>query len=95
MSMNLNYQSLKIQSTGKKATVPSSDLATLMYYLESVFTVIPFDINPRLKNYSMYYSLSAEEKEQVLLLCALFSPDVMLKLHLFIIAPDLVYPYTN
>ena len=46
--MNLNYQSLKIQSTGKKATVPSSDLATLMYYLKCVFTVIPFDINPRL-----------------------------------------------
>ena len=93
MSMNLKYQSLDIKQIGRKATVPESNLAKLMYYLSCVFSVIQYEQSSRLTDYQRYYLLSKEEEQTVLGLVALFNPKIMTDLSLFIVAPDLVPSY--
>ena len=86
MSLDLNYQSLGVKTTGSSTTVPDNNLAKLMYYLDCVFAVILSDDDTdRYTDYHNYDLLSAEEEQVVLGLVALFNPKIMIKLGLFII----------
>ncbi len=66
-----------IKHIGTTVTVPDNPKAKLMYYLESVASVL--DLNSpnlnRLKNYQNYYSLSEAETDALLALVLLLSPD--------------------
>ncbi len=69
-----------IKDIGTRVTVPDNPKAKLMYYLESVASVL--DINSpnlnRLKNYQNYYSLTEAETDALLALVLLLSPDELL-----------------
>ena len=69
-----------IKKTGTNVTVPGSQTAKLMYYLNCVAHVIQLD-NPnltRLRNFQSYYLLSDEEIDALLALVLLFSPDELI-----------------
>ncbi|OWF49121.1 hypothetical protein KP79_PYT01099 [Mizuhopecten yessoensis] len=79
---------LEVEDISSKATVPNNHRAKLMYYLSSVTTVLDMDDSDsanlrRLCDYSNYSRLSSEETSQLILLCALLSPDVLLNKCIF------------
>ncbi len=69
-----------IKEYGTTVTVPANPKAKLMYYLDSVASVL--DLNSpnlsRLRNHQNYYSLSEAETDALLALVLLFSPDELL-----------------
>ena len=89
-SATLGINSLKIEQIGKKVEVPNNDYARLMYYLESVFTVIQYDDLHKLTDYEHYYNLNATEKKMVIDLAKLFNPLIFIDAKIFIINPNLV-----
>ena len=92
MSINLNYQSLAIKSTGTQVIVPNTRLARLMYYLDCVLNVIQYAQDTKYTDYQNYYLLNREDEEVVKGLCILFNPKIMLDLKLFIYEPNLIPP---
>ena len=94
MSLSLGYQSVDVKLIGSKTEVPESPLAKLMYYLNSVFAVIQYDEGDfeKYSDYHHYYLLSPEDEIKVLLLAGIFKPQIMIKLSLFIVDPNLLKP---
>ena len=93
MSLSLGYQSVDVKLIGSKTEVPETPLAKLMYYLNSVFTVIQYDGDfEKYSDYHHYYLLSPEDEIKVLLLAGIFKPQIMIKLSLFIVDPNLLKP---
>ncbi|OWF42667.1 hypothetical protein KP79_PYT04839 [Mizuhopecten yessoensis] len=74
---------MQVEKTGVSVTVPNNAKARLMYYLNSVCNVLEVgndagsEIN-RLKNYRNYTSLSADETDQLFLMCLMLSPDILI-----------------
>lgn len=86
--MALAYeQELGIKATGVAVSVPSDDIAKLMYYSDCIITCIPsLSANTqgqRLLDYSHYYDLSSQEKDAVVALALLLAPDKLLNKILF------------
>ena len=78
MALVVGRDQLSFEQTGVHASVPSNDVARLMYYLKCVCTVIDCDDDPaicRFTNYNNWSSLSYEEQKVLLVLCYKFSPD--------------------
>ena len=92
MSINLDYNALKVERTGTVVHVPDNDLARLIYYLNCVLVVIQYEKNNKLTDYEHYYYLTSEEEKAVYGLAALFTPKIFIDAGVFILNPDLV-PY--
>ena len=85
MSATLGINHLSVERTGIKAEVPNNNLARLMYYLNSVFTVIQYNDNNDLSDYTHYYYLNQEQKKTVYALAVLFDPKIFLDAKIFIL----------
>ena len=85
MSATLGINHLSVERTGIKAEVPNNNLARLMYYLNSVFTVIQYNDNNDLSDYTHYYYLNQEQKKAVYALAVLFDPKIFLDAKIFIL----------
>ena len=66
-----------LKDTSYQVSVPAHPRAKLMYYLDSVATVLQLDNSnlSRLRQYKQWYSLSTEEETLLLYLVANLSPD--------------------
>ena len=74
----LRRTELSAKITGEPCTIPSSDIARLMYYFDCVCHCIEPDNTStirRLRDYNNYASLSHDEEAQLLDLCLALSPD--------------------
>lgn len=83
MAFALENVRLHVKPTGTTANVPENPRAKLMYYLNCVCSALQLDSSDtrniaRLRNYQNYSSLTEEEKSELLVLCAMLSPDVLL-----------------
>ena len=97
MTAIIGFNELGVQRTTQSVTVPSNPTAKLMYYLDCICCVLPIDENgalSRLRNYSNYYYLSRTEKEELLALCILLRPDILLDKCIFL-APELCIQHNN
>ena len=56
-----------------------------MYYLSCIFTVIQYNENNNLPDYTHYYNLNEEEKKTVLTLAGIFNPKIFLEATIFIL----------
>ncbi|OWF42668.1 hypothetical protein KP79_PYT04838 [Mizuhopecten yessoensis] len=74
---------MQVEKTSVPASIPNNAKARLMYYLNSVCSVLEVgndagsNIN-RLRNCQNYASLSADETDQLFLICLMLSPDVLI-----------------
>ena len=74
------HRQVGLKKTGVSCSIPNNCKAKLMYYLNSVSTVLQLD-NPnlnRLTNYQNYWSLSDEETRTLLVLVLVLSPDELI-----------------
>lgn len=78
-----------IRATGTTTTIPDNPMARLMYYLNSVNTLVDFGIPNDLCDYRYYYNLSFDEENQVLMLAGLLSPDLFINKGIMINEPRL------
>ena len=86
MAAIMRRAEISVKDTTTSCTVPSNDIARLMYYFNCVCSCIEPDNNDtirRLRNYSNYASLSREEEVQLLALCLALSPDKLIGSVLF------------
>lgn len=95
--MYFEKHEIGFEESGRSVTVPSNDVAKLMYYLHCVCTVIDChnDVDmQRLVKYENWYNLSTDEKKQLLVFCYAFSPDVFDN-KVFFHSPSLCRDRTN
>eukprot|EP00477_Mikrocytos_mackini_P003305 GAHX01004153.1.p1 GENE.GAHX01004153.1~~GAHX01004153.1.p1 ORF type:complete len:177 (+),score=20.24 GAHX01004153.1:49-579(+) len=83
MAFAMENVRLHVKATGTSVTVPENPRAKLMYYLSCVCDALQLDSSDtrniaRLKDYQNYFRLTEEEKSELLVLCAVLSPDVLL-----------------
>ena len=83
MALAFGKTELTVKKTGVAATVPDNPKAKLMYYLHSICHALDLDTSDsqnirRLRDYANYRALSDDEVTQLLLLCAMLSPDILL-----------------
>ncbi|XP_069119427.1 uncharacterized protein [Argopecten irradians] len=74
---------MNFRRTGFTVNVPNNPKARLMYYLNSICTVLDIGNEPgtrinRLKYYQNYLSLSENEVNQLISICALLPPDILI-----------------
>ena len=71
-----NRLQVGLEKTGKTASIPNNPKAKLMYYINSICSVIDVDDGSltRLRNYHSY-NLTAGETDQLLVVCALLDPS--------------------
>lgn len=79
---------MQVEKTGVSVTIPDNAKARLMYYLNSMCTVLEVGNEPganisRLTNYQNYSSLSEDETTQLFMICLLISPDVLINKCIF------------
>jgi hypothetical protein len=78
MAVVINRQTIGVTTTGTAVAVPSHPKARLMYYLDSMCTVLSLDQTQhnikRLTDYFYYYLLSEEETAALLELSILLDP---------------------
>lgn len=78
---------LQVEKTGISVTIPSNPKAKLMYYLDCICNVLELGSDAsnlrRLRDYENYYRLTEDETNELLLLCALISPKVLLNKCIF------------
>lgn len=70
-----------LKQTGTSASVPDSPTARLMYYLDCICSVLKLDDDEdisRLRNYNQYSYLSNPDKNLLIHMCYLLSPDTLL-----------------
>lgn len=74
----IQQRHIGFRNTSVPITVPDSDVARLMYYLNCVCQAIEYTDNDidRYRAYRNWSSLSTEEVRVLLVLCLTFSPDV-------------------
>lgn len=80
---------LGIKITGQTAHVPNTPMATLMYYLGCIDSLVDFNIPSKLRDYDNYSQLTYEDENQVLCLAVLLSPDVFIEKSIMINEPRL------
>ncbi|XP_062614410.1 uncharacterized protein LOC134276158 [Saccostrea cucullata] len=71
-----------VKEFGRDVEVAENPTAKLMYYLDSICYVLNIEKTEsnirKLRDYKNYRRLSNDEVDQLILLCVLFSPDVLL-----------------
>ena len=79
-------------------TVPSDPSAKLMYYIDCICTVLPVhEAVPEIskyRQYQKYYLLNQNQKEELIIICALLNPKVLLGKCIFL-APELCINNSN
>lgn len=81
-----NRTQVGLRETSQSANVPNDPKAKLMYYLNSVCSVLKLDDDPdinRLRRYENYYMLSYSDVSVLISLCLLLKPDVLLNKCIF------------
>jgi hypothetical protein len=80
MAAYFQTNELGIKRTGVFTSVPSNNVARLMYYLQCVCTAVECEEDSdiqRFTNYRNWSNLSFDEQKVLLALCYTFSPDVL------------------
>ena len=83
MALAVGNVRLHVKATGTSVQVPANPRAKLMYYVSCVCDALQLDTSDtrniaRLKDYQNYAFLSEDEKKELLVFCAILSPDVLL-----------------
>ena len=89
MQANVGYNRLRIKDDSTKAFVPNNDIARLMYYLQSVFSVLKCNSYSEYTNYNNYYSLSNSDIMELIRLVKIFSPQILIGAKVFVLDEDL------
>ncbi|KAK3085546.1 hypothetical protein FSP39_005147 [Pinctada imbricata] len=70
-----------VKEFGREINVPEHPTAKLMYYLDSICYVLDIDKSEanirKLRDYRRYRALDDSETEELLILCILFTPDIL------------------
>ena len=77
----MNRMRVGLKATGTTVSIPDDPAAKLMYYLNSMCTVLRLDDNEdinRLKDFRNYHLLSHTDRNVLIHLCLLLKPDVLL-----------------
>ena len=80
MAALLQNNEVNIESIGVHVTIPNNNIARLMYYLSCVCTVINCENDAdiqRFISYQNWHRLSNTEKQALVALCYVISPDVL------------------
>lgn len=66
-----------VKAFGRNVTIPNSDIAKVMYYLDCVCTVIDYNDGniQRYRNYSNWANMSDQEDRLIFILALALSPD--------------------
>ena len=74
-----------LKETGTKVVVPNDPRAKLMYYLNSICSVLELDDNPDINRLRRYqnYCLNREDRDLLIQLCILLKPDILLNKCIF------------
>lgn len=66
-----------VKAFGRNVTIPSADIAKIMYYIDCVCTVIDYNDNNirRYRNYSNWANMTDEEDRLIFVLALALSPD--------------------
>ena len=78
MAAVVNRVSIGLKDTTITTSVPDNATARLMYYLECICTVLQMEPNAqmsRLRDFENYWRLDDDDKQRLLVLCLLLSPD--------------------
>ena len=79
MAVVFSRKEVGFTETTVKVTVPDNDTARLMYYLESMHTVLDLETTEyniaRMKDYNNHFLLTNDEKVKLFALCCYLSPD--------------------
>ena len=84
MSATLAMKNVKVRAFGTKVTVPNNAMASLMYYLDCVSTVIDYK-DRSLTDFQNYDELTGEELVAVYALAKIFHPSIFINAGIFII----------
>lgn len=78
---------LQVEKTGRTVTIPNNPKAKLMYYLNCICTLLDLGSDAsnlrRLRDYQNYSRLTEDETNELILLCALISPSLLLNKCIF------------
>lgn len=79
MAVAYNRKEVKIKDITYDTVVPDNDIAKLMYYLHSMCFVLQLDSteygSQKLRDYKNFHELTKFEKQEVIKLCGLLSPE--------------------
>ena len=96
--MILQSNDLDVKDTSQKTTVPNNPYARLMYYINSICSLIPIDkLDEKVsyfRDYKNYNKLSDSEQNAVVQLALLLKPDLLTGKIIFY-APELCQGYNN
>ena len=79
---------LTVKKTGVSVSVPDNPKAKLMYYLNCICNALDLDTSDsqslqQLRDFKNYWALDEDEVTQLLFLCNMLSPDVLLNKVIF------------
>ena len=94
MSATLAMKNVKVRAFGTKVTVPNNAMASLMYYLDCVSTVIDYK-DRSLTDFQNYDELTGEELVAVYALAKIFHPSIFINAGIFIIDQKLLFGNSN
>lgn len=94
MSATLAMKNVKVRAFGTKVTVPNNAMASLMYYLDCVSTVIDYK-DRSLTDFQNYDELTGEELVAVYALAKIFHPSIFINAGIFIIDQKLLFDSAN
>lgn len=89
MALNFNRVNFNIRDIGRTVTIPDSPVARLMYYLDSVCSLLQMNTSDspnihRLTQYSLHGFLTAAQKRELTILCLILAPQQLLNKCIFI-----------
>lgn len=85
--MILNQTQIGVKDDTVSTSVPNNSIARLMYYLNSICTLVPIDDQgkfAKLRRYQNYLSLNQDEIDVLIQITALINPKVLLNNCLFV-----------
>ena len=88
MALAFGKTELTVRKFGVNVSIPSDPKGKLMYYLDCICNALDLDTSDsqnvrKLRDYKNYWALSDDEVTQLLLLCAMLSPDILLNKVIF------------
>lgn len=83
MAFAIGNVRMEVQDKTRVVTVPNHPVAKLMYYLDCVCDALQIDRSvsediEELRNYQNYQYLSEQQRTELMVLCTMLSPDVLL-----------------
>lgn len=83
MALGMRFNNYNLEQTSTSCTVPDNPISKLMYYLNSVCTVIDLKNNSvpgleRLTNYMLYRNLTDRELILLIRFCEVLSPMILI-----------------